>query len=136
MSDDQRRSRAAQALPHRITVLGAFTLTVEGAPVALSVDARRLVAYLAVHPRPQARPAEPGPRPGGVVQAQACGGGSLPVGSHRPGQVAQKRQGALSRWTTDPSARVQGRSWARASGPPRVGASLRRRPCVWHLRAR
>ena len=57
MSDDQRRSRAAQALPHRITVLGAFTLTVEGAPVALSVDARRLVAYLAVHPRPQARAA-------------------------------------------------------------------------------
>ena len=55
MSDDQRRSRAAQALPHRITVLGAFTLTVEGAPVALSVDARRLVAYLAVHPRPQTR---------------------------------------------------------------------------------
>jgi DNA-binding SARP family transcriptional activator len=38
-------------------VLGAFTLTVEGAPVALSVDARRLVAYLAVHPRPQARAA-------------------------------------------------------------------------------
>ena len=57
MSDDQRRSRSAQALPHRITVLGAFTLTVDGAPVALSVDARRLVAYLAVHPRPQARTA-------------------------------------------------------------------------------
>src|SRR5690349_21274880 len=57
MSDDQRRSRAAQALPHRITVLGAFTLTVDGAPVALSVDARRVVAYLAVHPRPQARAA-------------------------------------------------------------------------------
>jgi len=57
MSDDQRRSRTAQALPHRITVLGAFTLTVDGAPVALSVDARRLVAYLAVHHRPQARAA-------------------------------------------------------------------------------
>lgn len=55
MSDDQRRSRAAQAFPHRITVLGAFTLTVDGAPVALKVDARRLVAYLAVHRRPQAR---------------------------------------------------------------------------------
>jgi tetratricopeptide (TPR) repeat protein len=55
MSDDQRRSRTAQALPHRITVLGAFTLTVDGASVALSVDARRLVAYLAVHPRPQPR---------------------------------------------------------------------------------
>jgi DNA-binding SARP family transcriptional activator len=57
MSDDQRRSRTAQALPHRITVLGAFTLTVDGAPVALRVDARRLVAYLAVHHRPQARAA-------------------------------------------------------------------------------
>src|SRR5689334_2879980 len=57
MSDDQRRSRTTQALPHRITVLGAFTLTVDGAPVALSVDARRLVAYLAVHHRPQARAA-------------------------------------------------------------------------------
>lgn len=55
MSDDQRRSRTAQTLPHCITVLGAFTLLVDGAPVALSVDARRLVAYLAVHPRPQAR---------------------------------------------------------------------------------
>jgi tetratricopeptide (TPR) repeat protein len=55
MSDDQRRSRTAQALPHRITVLGAFTLTVDGAAVALSVDARRLVAYLAIHPRPQSR---------------------------------------------------------------------------------
>jgi hypothetical protein len=57
MSVDQRRSRRTQALPHRITVLGAFTLSVDGAPVALSVDARRLVAYLAVHPRPQARAA-------------------------------------------------------------------------------
>jgi Bacterial transcriptional activator domain len=57
MSDDQRRSRTTQTLPHRITVLGAFTLSVDGAPVALSVDARRLVAYLAVHHRPQARAA-------------------------------------------------------------------------------
>jgi tetratricopeptide (TPR) repeat protein len=57
MSDDQRRSRTTQTLPHHITVLGAFTLSVDGAPVALSVDARRLVAYLAVHHRPQARAA-------------------------------------------------------------------------------
>jgi DNA-binding SARP family transcriptional activator len=57
MSDDQRRSRTAQALPHRIKVLGAFTLTVDGASVALSVDARRLVAYLAIHPRIQSRAA-------------------------------------------------------------------------------
>ena len=67
MSDDQRRSRAAQALPHRITVLGAFTLTVDGAPVALSVDARRLVAYLAVHPPPA------GPR--GARRRPLAGGG-------------------------------------------------------------
>jgi DNA-binding SARP family transcriptional activator len=53
MSDDQRRSRAAQA--HRVTVLGSFTLTTDGTPVALGVDSRRLVAYLAVHPRPQER---------------------------------------------------------------------------------
>jgi tetratricopeptide (TPR) repeat protein len=55
MSDDQRRSRTTQTLPYRITVLGAFTLSVDGAPVVLSVDARRLVAYLAVHHRPQSR---------------------------------------------------------------------------------
>lgn len=48
MSDDQRRSR--------ITVLGSFTLTTGGADVPLAVDARRLVSYLAVHPRPQDRP--------------------------------------------------------------------------------
>jgi len=47
MSDDQRRSR--------ITVLGSFTLTSDGAAIPLGVDARRLVAYLAVHPRPQDR---------------------------------------------------------------------------------
>lgn len=47
MSDDQRRSR--------VTVLGSFTLTSGGTGVPLAVDARRLVAYLAVHPRPQER---------------------------------------------------------------------------------
>lgn len=57
MSDDQRRSRTAQAHPHRITVLGSFTLIADGAPVPLGADARRLVAYLAVHPRPQDRAA-------------------------------------------------------------------------------
>lgn len=41
--------------PHRVRVLGAFTLTAHGAAVPLGVDARRLVAYLAVHPRPQRR---------------------------------------------------------------------------------
>lgn len=42
---------------HHVTVLGSFTLTSHGAPVPLGVDARRLVAYLAVHPRPQRRDA-------------------------------------------------------------------------------
>jgi DNA-binding SARP family transcriptional activator len=46
--------------PHRVTVLGSFTLTAHtphghGTTIPLGVDARRLVAYLAVHPRPQQR---------------------------------------------------------------------------------
>ena len=65
MSEDQRRSRTQDATavaPHRVTVLGSFTLTpgtTAGAPgsIALSADARRLVAYLAVHPRAQRRAA-------------------------------------------------------------------------------
>lgn len=62
MSDDQRRSRTTQA-HHvdagtcRVTVLGAFTLTSGTAAVPLGVDSRRLVAYLALHPRPQQRAA-------------------------------------------------------------------------------
>ena len=74
MPDDQRRSRATTArhhAPHRVTVLGSFTLSTlarttrtpgtsgtastGAAAVPLGVDARRLVAYLAVHPRPQVR---------------------------------------------------------------------------------
>jgi hypothetical protein len=60
MSDDQRRSRMMQAHsagPRRVTVLGSFTLTVDGTTVPLGVDSRRLIAYLAVHARPQERPA-------------------------------------------------------------------------------
>lgn len=62
MSDDQRRSRTTQARHsdagiRRVTVLGAFTLTDGSAAVPLGVDSRRLVAYLAVHPRPQQRAA-------------------------------------------------------------------------------
>lgn len=67
MSEDQRRSRTQDATavaPHRVTVLGSFTLTPGAtagstAPgsIALSADARRLVAYLAVHPRAQRRAA-------------------------------------------------------------------------------
>jgi DNA-binding SARP family transcriptional activator len=58
MSDDQRRSRTTQAHPgarHAVRVLGSFTLVADGNPVPLGVDSRRLVAYLAVHPRPQER---------------------------------------------------------------------------------
>jgi DNA-binding SARP family transcriptional activator len=58
MSDDQRRSRMMQAhsrTQRRVSVLGSFTLTADGATVPLGVDSRRLVAYLAVHPRPQER---------------------------------------------------------------------------------
>jgi hypothetical protein len=55
MPDDHRRSRTP--LPeHRVTVLGSFTLVRDGATVPLSGDARRVVAYLAVHHRPQPRP--------------------------------------------------------------------------------
>jgi DNA-binding SARP family transcriptional activator len=51
---DQRRS-----LPglHRVTVLGSFSVTAHGDPVSLSADARRVVAYLAVHRHPQRRTA-------------------------------------------------------------------------------
>ncbi|MEQ3549268.1 BTAD domain-containing putative transcriptional regulator [Pseudonocardia nematodicida] len=54
---DQRESHpsgapADEAAP-QIRVLGAFGLRVDGHPVPLPVDSRRLVAYLAVHPRPQ-----------------------------------------------------------------------------------
>jgi DNA-binding SARP family transcriptional activator len=62
MPDDQRRSRpsvpGSGARPDpglSVTVLGSFGLVRDGASVPLGVDARRLVAYLAVHPRPQAR---------------------------------------------------------------------------------
>lgn len=48
-------ARTTQDGPHRVTVLGSFTLTAHGATIPLGVDARRLVAYLAVHPRPQRR---------------------------------------------------------------------------------
>jgi DNA-binding SARP family transcriptional activator len=51
---DQRRSRQGR---HRVTVLGSFTASVHGDPVPWGVDARRAVAYLAVHRRPQ-RPAD------------------------------------------------------------------------------
>jgi DNA-binding SARP family transcriptional activator len=50
---DQRRSRHG----HRVTVLGSFTAAVDGDPVPLGADARRTVAYLAVHRGPQRRAA-------------------------------------------------------------------------------
>ena len=47
---DQRRSRSDL---HRVTVLGSFSVSAHGDPVPLESDARRVVAYLAVHRRPQ-----------------------------------------------------------------------------------
>ncbi|MBW0115377.1 AfsR/SARP family transcriptional regulator [Pseudonocardia abyssalis] len=46
---------AGTTVPHRVTVLGSFTLHSHSVGVPLGVDARRVVAYLAVHPRPQRR---------------------------------------------------------------------------------
>lgn len=63
MSDDHCRSSASGATRDgetdrpaptiHVRVLGAFSLRVGDHPVPLPVDSRRLVAYLAVHPRPQ-----------------------------------------------------------------------------------
>lgn len=50
MSEDHCRATAATT---HVRVLGDFSLRVDDQPVPLPVDARRLVAYLAVHPRPQ-----------------------------------------------------------------------------------
>jgi DNA-binding SARP family transcriptional activator len=47
--------QAHSRIQRRVSVLGSFTLTADGATVPLGVDSRRLVAYLAVHPRPQER---------------------------------------------------------------------------------
>ena len=92
MSEDQRRSRTQDATavaPHRVTVLGSFTLTPgttagSTAPgsIALSADARRLVAYLAVHPRAQRRaalaadlwPGLAGGLPRAAIIVAICGG--------------------------------------------------------------
>jgi len=46
---DQRRSHALPAHP-RVSVLGCFALKHDTTTVPLRVDARRLIAYLAVHP--------------------------------------------------------------------------------------
>jgi DNA-binding SARP family transcriptional activator len=51
---DQRRSRPGR---HRVTVLGSFSVTAHGESVPLEAEARRVVAYLAVHRRPQRRTA-------------------------------------------------------------------------------
>lgn len=50
MSDDHRRSVSSVPTVH---LLGAFALHTGGETIPLPVDSRRLVAYLAVHPRPQ-----------------------------------------------------------------------------------
>ena len=50
MSDDHRRSVSSVPTVH---LLGAFALHTGGETIPLPVDSRRLVAYLAVHHRPQ-----------------------------------------------------------------------------------
>lgn len=52
MSDDHRRSDPALSVPS-VRLLGSFALHVGADAIPLPVDSRRLVAYLAVHPRPQ-----------------------------------------------------------------------------------
>lgn len=55
MSDDHCRASEVTlpTTPPRVRVLGAFGLRVGDQAVPLPIDSRRLVAYLAVHPRPQ-----------------------------------------------------------------------------------
>ena len=65
---DQRRSRPGL---HRVTVLGSFSVTAHGDPVPLESDARRVVAYLAVHRRPQRRAALAADSGPGVTAALA-----------------------------------------------------------------
>ncbi|RZT86496.1 DNA-binding SARP family transcriptional activator [Pseudonocardia sediminis] len=52
MSDDHRRSRPDLCVP-TVRLLGSFALHVDTDTIPLPVDSRRLVAYLAVHRRPQ-----------------------------------------------------------------------------------
>jgi DNA-binding SARP family transcriptional activator len=79
---DQRRSRPDL---HRVTVLGSFTVTAHGDPVPLESDTRRVVAYLAVHRRPQRRaalaadlcPGVPADTAAGVLDEALAGAAAL-----------------------------------------------------------
>lgn len=53
MLEGQRRP-GTPATTARVVLLGRFDLIGEGGPVSLRLEARRLLAYLAVHPRPHA----------------------------------------------------------------------------------
>src|SRR5207244_1635527 len=57
-SADRRSSakRAAITAGIRLTLLNAFALECDGTPVALPMSAQRLLAFLALHPRPLLRP--------------------------------------------------------------------------------
>lgn len=88
---------ATDVAPHRVTVLGSFTLTAHGAAVPLGVDARRLIAYLAVHPRPQRRDALaadlwPGMAVGSAMRLLDDAALAVDV----PGLLTTDAQGALS----------------------------------------
>jgi len=79
---DQRRSRPGL---HRVTVLGSFSVTAHGDPVPLEAEARRVVAYLAVHRRPQHRtalaadlwPGEPAAAAAALLDESLAGAGPL-----------------------------------------------------------
>ena len=90
---DQRRSRPGL---HRVTVLGSFSVTAHGDPVPLEAEARRVVAYLAVHRRPQHRtalaadlwPGEPAAAAAALLDESLAGAGALLTDAGADGPVA------------------------------------------------
>ena len=90
---DQRRSRPGL---HRVTVLGSFSVTAHGDPVPLEAEARRVVAYLAVHRRPQHRtalaadlwPGETAAAAAALLDESLAGAGALLTDAGADGPVA------------------------------------------------
>ena len=99
---DQRRSRPGL---HRVTVLGSFSVTAHGDPVPLEAEARRVVAYLAVHRRPQRRtalaadlwPGEPAAAAAALLDEALAGAAAL---------LAEDASGAHGPVALDPTVEV------------------------------